>query len=643
MTFPSAPRTLLLSLALLISTIPLAAQTGLAPGVWQFLGPDGGPIMELVAAPTNPQVLYAVAQGTFYRSTDGGATWTRGDDATFHVAADAVVPSLVYAVRPFQVARSGNGGMTWQNLDAPAWPVNQLVAHPRFAKTVYAVTDEGLFVSNNAGWNWKKLVQRGLPAQYQAYWLVIDPAAPRRFYMALNDIATGRLRLFKSLNGGATWQPIDSGPLRGTHVLGLATHPRSSRILYASTQQDLYKSVDGGRSWTAVGHAGGVLGITHLVAVQPDRPNVVYTAGGSGVFRSQDGGETWIQLALPQVSSASALLALRQSLFVAVSGFNHPGGLYKSTDLGSSWTFASRGIHALTVTSIQFGEPGTLWIYADLVLYRSTDQGLTWSVVHPNPASTLPVVAVATDPSDRSNVFVLISDGALWRSHDEGETWEAGGHAEMQALDLEVDPQNPSTLYAAGFGGIVKSTDAGTTWTPLPLPGGNAFYSDIDIAPSSPSTLYAAGNDGDFNTIFLRSQDGGATWMRLSLFNRDLKPPALAVDPLVATTVYSTDDGFVLRSTDAGETWSAVSDVVDSNTIHPIEIAASGRLYAAVWNLGVFALDEGSPTMISVGDRTLPWIFTALALDPHDPCRVYAGALHTSLLELTYTGTDECP
>ncbi len=392
--------------------------------------------------------------------------------------------------------------------------------------------------------------------------------------------------------------------------------------------------------WTAVGHAGGVLGITHLVAVQPDRPNVVYTAGGSGVFRSQDGGETWIQLPLPQVSSASALLALRQSFFVAVSGFNHPGGLYKSTDLGSSWTFASRGIHALSVSSIQLGEPGTLWIYADLVLFRSTDQGLTWSVAHPNPASTLPVVAVATDPSDRANVFVLISDGALWRSHDEGETWEAGGHAEMQALDLEVDPQNPSTLYAAGFGGIVKSTDAGTTWTPLPLPDGNAFYSDIDIAPSSPSTLYAAGNDGDFNTIFLRSQDGGATWTRLSLTNRDLKPPALAVDPLVATTVYSADDGFVLRSTDAGQTWSVVSETIDSRSIHPLETSASGRIYAAIWDFGVFSLEEGDPRWTKLGSQHFPWIFTSLALDPHDPCRVYTGAVATSLLVFTYS---ECP
>jgi photosystem II stability/assembly factor-like uncharacterized protein len=631
---------LLLSLALLISTIPLAAQTGLAPGVWQFLGPDGGPVTELVAAPTNPQVLYAVADGTFYRSTDGGAIWTRGDDATFNLAVDAVDPFLVYAIRPLRFARSGNGGATWQELDMPASPVHQLVAHPRFTKTVFALTDEGLFQSTNAGWSWKKLRPRGLPAQFRAHRLVIDPAAPRRLYLALQVLPTGTPRLFKSVNGGATWQPIDNGPLSGKPILEIAPSPGSPRILYVATPEDVYKSVDAGRSWTAVGHAGGVIGITHLLAVQPDRPNTVYTAGGAGVFRSQDAGKTWTLLpGLPDGAFVFELLVLPRSLFVAASAFNHPGGVFKSMDGGSSWTFASRGIHSLIVTAIQFGEPGTLWILADFVLFRSTDQGLTWSRVHPDPHATLPPMAVAVDPTDRANVFVLYSDGATWRSDDAGQTWETGGSAEMQALDLEVDPQTPSTLYAAGYGGIAKSTDAGDTWTPLPVENA-AFYGDIDVAPSSPSTLYAAGNDGDFNTFFLRSQDGGATWTRLSLFNRDLTPPALAVDPLVATTVYSTDDDFVLRSTDAGETWSAVSDVVDSNTIQPIEIAASGRLYAAVWNLGVFALDEGSPTMISLGGRTLPWIFTALALDPHDPCRVYAGAQATSLLVFTYS---ECP
>ena len=641
MSFTSARRHLfLLSLAFLISASLTAVD--LAPGEWRILGPDGGLVTELVAAPGNPQVLYAVADSMFFRSVDGGATWTRGsNDPRFHVAVDAGHPSLVYAVRPSGLARSADGGATWQPLRTPAFP-SRLVAHPRFAGMVFAVASSGLFKSSNGGSTWRLVRRGGLPARYRAHRLVIDPAAPRRFYLSLTDVATGAPRLFKSLDGGVTWQRIDNGPLAGITTLALAPHPRSSRILYATTFDDVYRSVDGGGSWTAIGHAGGVTGINHLLAVQSDRPDVVYTAGSAGVFRSQDAGATWVHLpGLPDQASVSTLLAVPRGLFVGLSAPNHPGGVFKSTDGGNSWAFAGRGIQALTVRSIQFGEPGTLWIQAhNYLIFRSTDQGLTWTQVRPAPAATLPVVALGIDPADRSNVFALISDGALWRSHDAGETWEAGGNAGLQALDLEVDPQNPSTLYAAGYVGIAKSTDGGATWTPLPVQIA-AVYRDVDVAPSAPSTLYAA---TDFTAPFLlRSQDAGATWTRLSLVLRDLTHANLSVDPLVATTVFTADDGYVLKSTDAGETWSHfVDDRTDTNSIHPVETTAAGRVYAGFWDEGVFLLQEGSPTLAILG-RRIDRMFTVLAPDPHDACRVYMGADFTSLMEFTHTGTAACP
>lgn len=638
MSLPSAPSLLLLSLALLIA-LPLAA-IDVAPGEWQFAGPDAGPVHELIAAPGNPQVMYAVSHSMLYRSVDGGASWTRtGEDARFHVAVDAVNPSLVYAAVPLRIARSVDGGATWQELDTPGGsPVHQLVAHPGFPRTLFAATNTGLFLSTNAARSWKRL-GRGLPARYQAHRLVIDPVAPRRLYLAVAEAATGQPRLYKSLDGGTTWQRIDTGPLAGKPILALVPHARSSRIVYASTAQDIYKTADGGRSWTAVGHRAGVEGITTALAVQADRPAVLFAGSSNGVYRSLDAGETW-QWVLAGVD-ASRFLVTPRGLFANFQPFDRPSGLFRSPDGAVTWHFAGRGIRALTVTAIQFGEPGTLWILADnYFILRSTDQGSSWTQIQPDLVAALPTVAVAVDPTDRSNVFILYSDGTTVRSGDGGQTWELGGSAELQALDLEVDPQTPSTLFAAGYGEIAKSTDRGDTWTLLPAESA-AFYSDIDIAPSSSSTLYAAGNDGDFNTFFLRSQDGGATWTRLSLFNRDLTPAALAVDPLVATTVYSSDgDGFVVRSTDAGQTWSEISDSIDSGTIHPLETSASGRLYAAVWNLGVYALDEGDLTTVNLGGRFFNWIFTALAPDPHDPCRVYAGAQATGLMEFTYA---DCP
>ena len=630
---------LLLSLALLISA-PLAA-LDVIPGHWRFLGPDGGSIQELFAAPSNPRVMYTVTQGALYRSRDGGANWDVASEATSQVTVDAVNPSFLYALRSLGPGRSFDGGNSWLNLDlpGPAVSVESLVAHPRFAKTVFALANVGLFQSTDAGASWRRL-RNGLPAIYRADRLVIDPFAPRRLYLVLQDIAAAAPRLYKSLDGGATWQRIDSGPLAGKPILAIAPRPRTSRILYASTPEDVYKSADGGRSWTAIGHRGGVEGIIQSLAVRPDRPTVLYAGGSNGLYRSQDAGATWEWLLAG--ADVHSLLFLPQGLFASFLLHDQPDGIFKSTDGGITWTFASRGIHGLMVTAIHFGEPGTIWILAEIkLLFRSTDQGRTWTQVRPDPATTLPPTGLAVDPTDRSNVFVLYSDGAVWRSGDAGGTWEAAGNAGLQTFDVEIDPQTPSTIYAAGFGGIAKSTDRGSTWTALPVE--NAGYLDVDVAPSSPSILYAGATGQDFQPFFLRSQDGGATWTRLSVEATDALFATLAVDPLVAATLYTAADEHILRSTDAGETWSIVSETVDIGGIYPIETSASGqRLYAAVWDVGVFALDEGSPTWSVLGDTNLPWGFEALAVDPHDPCRIYAGAQFTSLLEFTIFGTADC-
>ncbi len=637
----------LLSLILLFPAA-LAAQLNRAAGEWRRLGPDGGTLTDLIAAPANPKVLYASAQGEFHRSVDGGASWISTQDVRFTVklAVDAVDPSLVYAVQDGQPVRSRNGGLTWEPIDVPGGNIRQLVAHPRFARTVYAASEGGLFRSADAGLSWK-WIRRGFPSTYSAHLLVIDPVTPRRLYVAIEEVGTYRRSLLRSRDGGVSWQPIDNGLLAGREILALTTHPRSASTLYVSIPEDVLKSTDEGRSWRSV-DPGDSAGRVHVLAVHPTRPEVVYAGADGGLFRSENGGASWSLLTqgLPESGSVSRLVISRQTFLAAVVAIGRRGGVFRSADAGSSWIFSSRGIQDLDVDVVDFGAPGTLWVVADFVLLRSTDSGLTWSRVRPDRAAAVPPTVVAVDPTDRSRVFVLYSDGSVWRSADAGRTWEAGGNAGLQALSLSIDPQTPSTLYATGIGGtvgtggIAKSVDRGDTWTLLPVRP--AVYYEVDIAPSSPSTLYTAGTLEDFTPVLLRSDDGGASWVELRFDGQGVIYPSLAVDPLVATTVYTTDQGYIYKSTDGGQTWSQVSNPVDSNATYPLASSDSGRLYAAVWDTGVVAYEDGNPTGNILG-RFFPWGFNALAPDPHDPCRVYVAAQSRGLLVFTYTGTAGCP
>jgi photosystem II stability/assembly factor-like uncharacterized protein len=361
------------------------------------------------------------------------------------------------------------------------------------------------------------------------------------------------------------------------------------------------------------------------------------------MFLSLDGGATWVRqpLRVPPSGGIDRLVASGGTLLASVYGTGRRNGVFRSRDGGRSWAFSGRGISAMDVIAIEFGAPGTIWVVSDFNLFLSTNDGLTWRLMRPDPISSHVPVEVAVDPTDRSKVFVVGSDGTIWCSGDAGVTWEPAGNAGLKVYDLAVDPQTPSTLYVGRADGIAKSTDRGDTWTLLSAQP--ALYYELHIAPSSPSTLYAVASLGSFTGLLLRSTDAGATWTRMNFENEGLIEPSLAVDPLVATTVYATDSGNVYRSTDGGNTWSLIGKSARSNTAYPLVISDTGRLYAAAWDTGVVSYADGDP----IGDVLGGWFFAdgyyALAPDPHDPCRVFAGPWGQGLLVFRHTGIDGCP
>jgi photosystem II stability/assembly factor-like uncharacterized protein len=140
-------------------------------------------------------------------------------------------------------------------------------------------------------------------------------------------------------------------------------------------------------------------------------------------------------------------------------------------------------------------------------------------------------------------------------------------HAALNGMDeawpeygpkvLVVDPSNPSILYAGEPEGLFKSTDGARTWSQLPTAWGRPFMLGID--PASPSTVYAGTLAGDGERL-LRSDDGGLSWMDLSVEDR-LCGYDFGIWFDTATTpssVYVLGRSTVWRSTDRGATWTPV-------------------------------------------------------------------------------------
>jgi hypothetical protein len=213
----------------------------------------------------------------------------------------------------------------------------------------------------------------------------------------------------------------------------------------------------------------------------------------------------------------------------------------------------------------------------------SAATGTTWANIGPtkaayaqNGGTTLNVSDsgrvrnIVTDPANPQTLYVAFAGGGVWKSTDGGAFWNAKTETlgSLSVGSLEMDPNNPSTLYLGlgdpfdGTGvGLVKSTDGADTWsTPIFL-GSSSVIPDIAVAPGNPNVVLVATNKGLF-----RSTDAGATYAQVNIATGSAELPYVwsiawgggsnFVVSLEASPSATATDGQIWRSADNGATWT---------------------------------------------------------------------------------------
>ena len=377
--------------------------------------------------------------------------------------------------------------------------------------------------------------------------------------VALDRAGTFRLVATSAGLPSAESAPFDaravwtSAGLPGGEIGALTYDPNDpARVFASSYTGDVFRSGDGGASWSrAIVAAEPTFGVAPAVAVKPGDSSILYVSVANGVRRSTDGGVTFPDFfgGLPEY--VMALRFAQGALFATTSD-----GVFRSDDDGSNWARAGTGTSGWTSTLlVDPVNPATMYVGTGSGLSKTTDGGATWA-----PSSvglTGGVSVIAADPGNPAHLHA-ISGNALFLSLDGGVTWGPGGSSPPygSVMTLAIDAAATGrSVYAGTYGsGIVRAAVGTTTWS-----SASASVTDfrdrvvqsLAAHPSDPLVIQAGTRGG-----VLRTTDGGTTWTPSRTGIDAHGVPSLAKVASAPTTLYAVTYAGLARTTDDGATWS---------------------------------------------------------------------------------------
>jgi photosystem II stability/assembly factor-like uncharacterized protein len=323
-------------------------------------------------------------------------------------------------------------------------------------------------------------------------------------------------------------------------------------------------------------------------------------------------------------SSGGAYMVGSQSGFgfPITPGNLNPGGVFLSTDAGTTWSPRNSGLTHNIVNSLALDptDPSKLYIGNWRGIYRSSDAGQTWQPVLKRVAQ---VPALLVDPSNPSRIYAGITSNVYAIVFTTNWTVTSTGLVNQSINKLTIDPASPATLYAGTEGGVFKSTNSALTWTGINTDLTEKSVRDLALDPLNPNHIYAATADGVFF-----STNAGARWVKFKtgLTGVALFTHSLSINPATPSTLYVGTEGGVFMSTNSGTNWTAInSGLANSNVITlAIDPTTPATLYAGTTN-GIFkTVNDGAAWNAFSGGLAISNI-SVLAVNPNNTATVYAG------------------
>ena len=573
-----------------------------------------------------------IAGKGMYKSIDGGATWQHiGLDDTGHIGAVEINPenhNVVYVAAIGQAFNANEERGLYKTLDGGSnW-------------------EQVLYISDETGISDVEMLPGNPEIVFATAW-----KAERKPWTIISGGENEEGGLFKSVDGGASWDKITEGlPTGLIGKMDLALSPADSSIVYLlveapGDEAGLYKSIDQGQTFEQVSDHDGIITRPFYYAnidVDPQNPDIVY-AMSTGNFISKDGGENWERLATPHGDNHDMWINPNDpDLYIQAND----GGANVTHNGGQTWSTQFNQPTA-ELYQVEVDDQYPYWLYAGM-----QDNGTTiavpsiapYGVQHSNRwivdtggCETGPAVP---KPGDHNIVYADCK--GRFGVFDKRLGTEKGyyvGAANMYGQNprdlryrfqrvspIHVSPHDPGVVYHTSQY-VHRTTDEGKTWETI-SPDLTAFEAEYQVISGSPitrditgeefySTIYSiressvqagviwvGANDGPVHV----TRDNGESWDDVT--PRRLPPggrvdavepsPHDAAKAYIALLRYQFGDWkpYIYRTNDFGRSWDLLTDGNGIPEDYPTRVVREdpdkvGVLYAGT-EYGIFvSLDDG--------------------------------------------------
>ena len=598
-------------------------------GRWSPLGPIYGGVARAMVSDGFNVYVGTWGDGVFRRELTR-ADWIQTGLRNRSVNALAIhsnVPGTIFAGLQFDgLYVSLNSGLTWAKTNQFAKDsIIDIKWHPKNPNLICLV---GYFnkvaISRDRGLNWE-LRNHGLGAAAIIRSIEFHPEDENIMFAA----TTGG-GLFRSVDGGTSWTPVNSG-ITSRDVRCLTYQPLSD-IWYAGTyEHGVFRSHDMGESWKPIN--SGIprkypYSYLQVLEVDPRNPDLVYAGSREGFFISRDRGDTWesqdallpfdVRTIEPlaagvlvgtwaagvfQKTVSDAWVPWNEGLTnINISGFvinpadprmmvatTWGAGLYVTRDGGKNWHLSDSGItNKMTIdTVISPGKPSRIYTTSDgRGIFLSEDSGRTWRPIN-NGLNAGIVTSILLDPVHPNRIYAGTEYVGLYRSDDAGESWQQTGLDRYAIWEIAVNPLNPDIIYVGTWGitayafeglAVLRTVDGGATWEiVLEL---DAAALALAINPTHPDHVYV----GTHGSGVFKSLDGGESWQRINQGLCELKIWDLLIAPWDPNYLFvATGGGGIYYSANSGDHWVEMNNGLENLNFSAIALISghTNRLIAA--------------------------------------------------------------